>query len=703
MKAEPTLTLQDLRREPTWARWLMLVTIVASCACASIPKGRSAVDAVEVKGAEQVSSSDVEEKLATAPSSKFLGLFQGFIYDYEIFNRYVLERDLQRVERFYRARGYYKARARAGRIFYEGPKHVRVQIVVEEGPPVLIRNITVRGLDALPPKTKAAALEAVRLNMRRGDLLDEEKFIEAEKALRRALTDRGYAYAKVVRTAQVDVPHDFAMLAFDVEPDEPAVFGNLRFEGLADLPEGPVRRAIDIRPGTPYSTTTLEEAQQAALELGVFSSVQIDPDLAEPRPHPRVIPLVVRVQRTKLRTVRLGGGIQLDTIRTDVHGLVGWEHRNLFGGLRSFNVEFRPGVVLYPTRLPTFQAPTRLLPEERLRSEFRQPGFIEARTNAFIRGEFNIYPVLLEWKDQNVERPILGYRELRLGVGVDRTFFRRLFVSPSQNLQTNFPFTYFGDLRGLAPSSLIISYPELLTSLDFRDDRVSPHKGIYLSNTLQVAGVGGDVQDIKVQPEVRGYIPLARRVTLALRASTGLLFPGNYGDPESVGENTQDRVDWTQILLFRAFFSGGANSNRGYPYRSIGPHGVIPYLNPEALECVPGAAGYDADDCNLPLGGFTLWESSIELRFPITGPISGSGFCDASDVARAEVSYQFDPHLSCGPGLRYDTPVGPVRADIGFRIPGAQVLSGNDEGEREPPKLFGLVPASVAIGIGEAF
>src|SRR5882672_1791054 len=85
------------------------VTAALLAACSSIPPGRSAVDSVSVEGTHELDSSDVEEKLATAPSPKFFGLFRGLVYDYEIFDRLTLQRDLARVERYYRAEGFYEA------------------------------------------------------------------------------------------------------------------------------------------------------------------------------------------------------------------------------------------------------------------------------------------------------------------------------------------------------------------------------------------------------------------------------------------------------------------------------------------------------------------------------------------------------------------------------------------------------------------
>jgi outer membrane protein insertion porin family/translocation and assembly module TamA len=114
------------------------------------------------------------------------------------------------------------------------------------------------------------------------------------------------------------------------------------------------------------------------------------------------------------------------------------------------------------------------------------------------------------------------------------------------------------------------------------------------------------------------------------------------------------------------------------------------------------------------IGGRTLWEASIELRFPIAGDLSGTGFVDTSDVTRGVGQLRIDhPHLSVGVGARYETPVGPLRVDLGVRVPYLQVLGEPtvdpceqcktlvvDEGTSAT--LFDL-PLALAIAIGNAF
>jgi outer membrane protein insertion porin family/translocation and assembly module TamA len=674
----------------------------------------AAVDTLSVQGNHALSDGEIEERVATMESERFLGLFRGLVHDYQLYNRSVLQRDLERVERLYRARGYYEAEVRAGRVRYRNDRHVDITIEVEEGQPVLVAALRVRGLSGLPAPDVEAVREGMGRAVWRRQVFEEAAFREAERAMVRALTDRGYAWARVLRRADVDLPRHEASLYFDVTPGPRATFGAIRVEGLGELPEAPVRRALDIEPGQPYSTRDLASAQQAVLDLGTWSAVEVIPDLAEPPPPDGAVPLLVRVQPQKLKGVLLGGGAQLDPVRTELHGRAGWEHRNLLGGFRHFQVDLRAGADLYPTRIPTFQRPTALLPEERLRAELRQPGFLEARTNGVIRQELNTYPVLLS-AEVDPRAPVLGYLEYKGSIGLDRTVWK-LLAAGSYNLQFNEPFTYKGkrdaDLLGLA-----ISYVDLLTTFDLRDDKMRPHAGVFLQNDLQFAGLGGSVRDVRLQPEVRGYLPLGKTVTLAARATVGLLFPLNYGAAAAAARGSHpgsaDRADWVrdlETIYLRGFFSGGASSNRGYPLRGVGPHGSVPFFNPGlqaralAAACDAGSGSYDPVRCAVPLGGLSLWEASLEVRFPIHGALGGTTFCDASDVSPERADLRLDhPHLSCGLGLRYDTPIGPVRLDVGYRIPGAQLPRGTDPRQDGDPGTIYGVPIAFAVGIGEAF
>jgi len=279
---------------------------------------------------------------------------------------------------------------------------------------------------------------------------------------------------------------------------------------------------------------------------------------------------------------------------------------------------------------------------------------------------------------------------------------------------------------------VLLSFPQLVTQIDFRDNPVHTHAGFAANIDLQVAGgpFGGTATDWRVQPDVEGYIPITRDVTFAVSGTLGLLFPVNYGQSVENGLPAGATATDIQTVYFRGFFSGGPNSNRGYPLRGVAPHGFVPFLNPltaraqAANNCDPNLVS--AGDlqknplCSSPIGGFTQWEATAELRIASSGPWGGVLFCDAGDVSQYVLfrSYPSNPnaralrfnylHMSCGVGARYDTPVVPIRLDVGYRIPGFQILGKSDPTQfdaafGDPPVLFSVLPIAVAFGIGESF
>ncbi len=702
-----------------------------------------------VRGAGGVKADDVTDRLATAASPKFLGLFPGVVYDYSVFDAAALQRDLARVERYYRGRGFLDAHrsGRRPRPERDRPDHVRITIVVDEGhadPPD--RDVRIEGLDGLPVADAEAVRAAANAALPRGTRFDEDAYKKAQADVTSALTDRGYAYATVKAEARADLGAHAIDYDFTVTPGIQARFGSISFVGLD--PDGggpkpnlvdakPLRRTIDIREGDKYSSAEIVAATQALLDLEIFSAVHIAPTLSDPPS--AVVPLVVEVEPGKLRNFRLGVGAEFDAIKTDVHGLIGWEDHDFLGGLRDFSVELKPGLVLYPTRLGNIERPdgsilpNAYLPAERLRVQLRQPGFLEARTVGFVQPELNVYPLLVE-TNPVANAPVVGYVEPKASVGLNRRFGKHLNATIAYNVQGEVPFAYLSQPLDPNLQSVVLLFPQLITTLDYRDSAVHPHAGFLLSDDFQVGGFPGSSlpSDLRVQPEARGYIPLARDVTFALRGMLGFLFDTNYGTAfrkdladisatpaVPVTDNAALNRD-IQTVYFRGFFSGGPSSNRGFPLRGVAPHAIVPFLNPagvsaQVLNCTettgPNAGQVNTSSCAVPVGGFTLWQASAEVRFDVSGPLGIATFCDAGDVSASTWNIRLDHlHMSCGAGARYDTPVGPIRLDVGYRIPPLQVLGSANETEasqKDPtegvqPRLFGQ-PLAIAFGLGEAF
>ncbi len=208
--------------------------------------------------------------------------------------------------------------------------------------------------------------------------------------------------------------------------------------------------------------------------------------------------------------------------------------------------------------------------------------------------------------------------------------------------------------------------------LDLRDDPRRPRRGAFFGLATQLAGflLPSSWDYVRAEPQARFYVPLPLRSVLAMRFALGALFILR-ADPQL--------EDFSELLGPEPFRlrGGGANSNRGF---------------------VPGDLGDGIE------GGRRRWEASVEWRLPLSTDFGIAVFADTGDVSRG-TTFRFDHlQLSLGGGLRYQTIVGPLRVDVGYRVPGAQVL-----GEPDPPARFLLdlgflrFPGALHITIGEAF
>ncbi len=669
---------------------------------ARLPQGATALDDVAVSGTAVVDEDDLLGVIASHPTSKVLGLTRLWWVEYGIYDPVTLEKDLQRIERYYQARGFYEARVRAGRVLREDDK-VRVQIIVEEGPQVRLLRVLVHGANELPEDIRKKVSAAWKLAL--GDPFDEDLYRRGGDAMQEALTDNGYAYAAVKLAADVDLVKHEAVVHSEVVPGVRCTFGAVTIVGLDQLSEKSVRKLLMIEPGDEYSTKLMREAQNALFDLGSFDTVNFEPELSDPTR--TVVPVKVAVSESKLRRVKVGPGFLIDPLRNDLHITGRWEHRNFFGGLRKFFVELRPMLIFRPG----FFSVQSIRPGILTAVELRQPSFIEARTSGVIGGNAGILP-----------DPVNDYQTLgALGtLGVDRRFWSILYAGLFYRKAIQIAQPYGGLSKETLPPNAFdatLGYFELLATLDARDDLLKPTRGYFTALSLQYATpapvFGGIFADFRLQPEIRMYGPLAKGLTLAFRFTTGFLLPTNYdvreprpntnpNDPSRYQHEIrtrEQRFDTTGATpAWRAFFSGGATGNRGYPTRYVGLRDcqVDETLQQKEL----------GRDCSVVTGGASMWEASMELRYDISGPFSGVLFIDGSDVSRRRFDIRLDfPHLSAGPGFRYLTPVGPFRLDFGYRLPGLQRIGGPlDPREVAPEFSLGFKgPFALHLSIGEAF
>lgn len=191
--------------------------------------------------------------------------------------------------------------------------------------------------------------------------------------------------------------------------------------------------------------------------------------------------------------------------------------------------------------------------------------------------------------------------------------------------------------------------------IDRSDSLLDPRKGWRaegrLKPTYSFSPDGPDVPYIRAQVQGRVYLPLTEegRFVAAGRLRLGTLIGATVANVPG-----EDR-----------FYSGGGGSVRGYAFQAIGP--------------------FDAN--NVPLGGRSLSEASIEARARVTDTIGVVGFLDAGNVSNTEYPTLDNFRLGAGVGIRYMTPAGPIRFDI------ATPLNPSDRDEA----------VQVYISIGQAF
>lgn len=738
----------------------LVVLLALSVSCAAPLRERTVSD-VEVfeTSPSDVDLSDVKDGLATAaPRTLFWIERERDVYDSNL-----VARDLERIERYYRAQGYYDVKVVAARVEQVGEREVEIEVRVTPGPRVTVRSVQSDAAAVLELASDVAFRYQAVPKPRQGAPFTEALLDAYKTNLLSTLKEAGYPYAQVRVTASVDLNAHAADIVTAMKPGKRARFGEIRVVGLRQIPENKVRAALDLKPGTPYSEADQLDAQQALIAMELFTRVEVTPDLSDPTAEE--VPIIVSVQEDQLRKLTLGGGTILDALKFQMRVSTGWEHKNFLGGARKFSVEGKLGVDLFPMRLENLKSLTNgptnyfLVAESKVLLE--QPSIFNGRTKGSIEASFKREPLLysLEQDANPKEEVVVGFNKPKGTLGLERSFFReRIVILPSYNVEARVPFAYQRPqscsednacMKGL--ETVWVSYPrltsifqtlpgdlqKLLPGSSGKDDKRD--FAISFRNTVEIAGLnlggrrllGGSVSDVKIEPELRVFFPVwgsklnreqkVGNLILASRFKLGFLFAADYGESlrtdavargaEPSGAVTSDQ----QKLLSRAFYSGGALSNRGYAQNAIGPHGPIGFLLPAQINCTLDS-NFNSSSCIRPLGGFTLWEASLELRFAGFYPLTLVGFVDSSDVTRDLGTLQFKyPHISVGPGVRYESPVGAIRLDVGIRVPGWQAI-GKDELPRahglERPLLFpecnqnGVctgVPAAINLAIGDAF
>lgn len=569
---------------------------------------------------------------------------------------------------YYRVRGFANVRVAPdvaiGGTAENGRVPVDVVFRIVEGARSIVRQVRIDGAIAIAPGDLAAQL----------GLVAGKPFYRPQHVLDRELIERRYRNAGFQRatvTPQITPLEggDGVELVYTVIEGPRTTVDHVLVTGSTRTDPGLIRREITLRPGAPLGYDAIIESQQRLSALGLFRRVRITEAPHGGAGHGRDV--VVEVEDAPATGVTYGGGLEIgpfartsdtgtatDKFGAAPRGFFQITRRNLFGKNRS--ISLFASASLRPTD-PGVESGKGAqggygLNQYRVVGTFREPRAFgtagDAQLSAFtergIRSSFNFD---------------------RQGV---RAEYARRFANRLTALgRYQYDFTTLFDTKIAVADRLLIDrlFPQVhLSSLfgsllrDSRDDVLDPTKGAVLGSDLELAlrTLGSEVGFAKSFGQAFVYRRLPGPHNFVAAAGLRLGLARGF-------ERKVQRVDASGTLVLDAsgtpvvdvvadlpaserFFAGGDSTVRGF-----------------ALDRLGSSATLNTD--GFPTGGNGLVVMNAEIRTPHVKGVGLVAFVDSGNVfLRAGDIDAGEFRTTAGLGLRYRSPLGPLRFDIGFKL-----------------------------------
>jgi len=604
----------------------------------------------------------------------------GFARDERELRERDLAGDIARLLVYYAARGFREARVDTV-VDRSRPHEVRVRFVIEEGRPVRVDSI--RFVDA-EPLERMGLLGG--LPLRRGGRLSRILLNATRDTLATRLRDRGYPRAEVFIRSDIPAESPYsARVTFDVDAGPYARFGPVTLVGNVRLTDDVILRQLPFEQGDEYSRALILEGQRNLYGVGLVTYAQI----SEPEVVDSIVPLTVTITEGDVHRVRTGLGMST----FDCGNAEGrWESRNLFGGARRLQVRARlsnvfadglSGSVCNQAGVGPFGGLNWLVS-----ADFAQP-WVYSRNTSLTVGVFG-------------ERQSLQDVFVRRAVGVDVGLTRRLDRSTTVTAAFQPQLTTLDAADVFFCTSFLLCTPQdidvlqaanwlspVVVSLarDRTNGPLNPTRGYAARLDVEYADelTGSNFSYRRTSVQVSGYREVGGGQVLAARLRGGWVGAGAFG-PLSRGSGV--------IHPQKRFYGGGPNSVRGFGQNQLGPRVltvdvrrlIFPLPDTTAAVCEPAevmALTCDASplsdgdfDAPRPTGGQVILEGNLEYRVHIRGTrFEFALFADAGGVwADADVVRLSDIEVTPGLGFRYQSPVGPIRVDLGYRTRGGERL-----------------------------
>ena len=475
-----------------------------------------------------------------------------------------------------------------------------IKVVITPGPLFHLRHVTLQG--AVPDGVAAA------FTLQPGQPVIAANVLGAGGALLNALQEHGYALAVVDPPLAVEVAGEHAIdVTYHVTAGPRVDLGPITITGLRRMNESFVRRRLLLRQGQLYQPSKIEAARQDLAGIGVFSGVVV-------RTAPKLdaegeLPLTIDVAERKRHAVTFNVAYS-----TDLGGSVGatWTDRNVFGNAEQLNLSASTtGLGGSDTTGLGYNATAQLL----------KPDFLHRDQTL----EFDLGAIKqsLEAYDQTAATA---------GVILSRKLSKEWTISAGLT----------GEQEKIVQEEVTRHYTLVAVPLSGKYD------GTGLTNPLDDATHG-----------VRAALSVAPTESLAHPEATFVILQGNvstYIDMADLGLTQPGRsivavrgivasaqgASQFDLPPDQRFYAGGSATVRGFKYQSVGP--------------------LFAD--NNPQGGAALDAATIEFRQRVWGNIGAALFVDAGQVSAENAPFQGTLREGVGTGVRYYTPIGPIRVDV---------------------------------------
>src|SRR6266567_3269601 len=518
-----------------------------------------------------------------------------------------LEQDLDKIREYYQDHGFIDVEIKDVRKGRTEKGPMIITIVISEGPQYHVRKLTITGYQhTTEPKVRTL------LKMKEGSVYSPKQLRDDAKAVADAYGSGGYVDL-VITPEGTPAGTGLIDVHYTIEESVRSFVNRVNIQGNTRTKDKVIRREVLVAPGDVFNTVRVDTTKKRLENLGYFAKVETYPEETD---IPGRKDLTILVQEKRTGSLSFGGGF------STVDQLVGFVELtqgnfDLFnwpsftGGGQKFRLR-----VQYGTQRKDFIL------------SITEPYFLDRRLSLNGQVFYNEANYLSSEYDQRnygfateLRKPINTYTYATLGYQLQDVDIFNVVVSASDFIKSQ---------EGSTTESKIISG----VVFDSRDNPLLSRRGQRFTFTPYIAGgfLGGDTQIYGLDFEGSQYFHLPWDTILVLNGEVATVSQWGNG---------------SNVPIFERLYLGGSNNLRGFPYREVGPQ----------------------DENGEPIGGKTMWRTTIEWTFPIIEKARGAVFYDTGFVNSEEWSFGFN-HIASdiGVGLRLDLPIGPLRLDYGYPL-----------------------------------